>query len=252
MRPADVISALSLPPGTCVDRRIPKSLLIEYAAPTAAARRRIKEDIEEVRWVAALKPTTISVPVFRDGFREYVEIAVLTTALRKGAKTTRLAELIHRAIPYPVFLITDEVERLTLSLAHKRWAQGGPGAMVLEGELVMVVMRYGEVDDFAVSLSESLALTRQSRAHLCALYQGWIDALCALLAARVTGVFSVSASPEQATARRDALRVCARLEAQIALLRSAAAEERQVPKLVAINQQLGLLRDQLASQRAAL
>jgi hypothetical protein len=37
----------------------------------------------------------------------YLEIAVLTVALRPAAKPTRLIELIHRAIPYPVLLVAQ-------------------------------------------------------------------------------------------------------------------------------------------------
>ena len=62
---------------TLVDRRVPKSLLIENGAPTAADRRRIREGIEELRWVASLKPTTIGVAEYRDETREYLEISVL-------------------------------------------------------------------------------------------------------------------------------------------------------------------------------
>ena len=55
-----------------VDRRVP-DLLLEHGAPTAADKRRIKEGIEEVQWVATLKPTTIGVPAFRDATREYLK-----------------------------------------------------------------------------------------------------------------------------------------------------------------------------------
>ena len=86
---------------------MPKKLLVEQGAPTAADKRQIQDGIEEMIWVAALKPTNIGVPAFRDDVREYLEIAVLTVALRPAAKPTRLIELIHRAIPYPLVLVTS-------------------------------------------------------------------------------------------------------------------------------------------------
>ncbi|MBA2670124.1 MAG: DUF4391 domain-containing protein [Gemmatimonadetes bacterium] len=115
MNAADLIEALDLPAGARVDQRVPKMLLQEHA-PTAADRRRIREGIEEVRWVAALKPTTIGVPPFRDEEREYPEIAVLTATSRGDANAARLVELIHRTIPYPVVLVSGDAEDLTLSL----------------------------------------------------------------------------------------------------------------------------------------
>jgi hypothetical protein len=235
---SDLIAALDLPPGARVDRRVPKTLLVEHGAPTAADKRRINEGIEEVQWVATLKPTTIGVPALSDEVREYLEIAVLSVALRVEAKAERLAELIHRAVPYPVFLLVAEGARLTLSLAHKRWSQGEVGATVLDGESVAATLTDSEPDGLQSSFHEALSLARQPRADLYLLYQGLIDTLLALLAARVTGHFAVANSPDQAAARREALREFARLDTEIARLRAVAAKEKQVPKQVALNLEL--------------
>lgn len=95
-----VINALAIPRDALVGQRVPKKLLVEQGAPTAADKRRIMDGIEELQWVAALKPTNIGVPAFKDAAREYLEVSVLTAALRPAAKASRLIELIHRAIPY--------------------------------------------------------------------------------------------------------------------------------------------------------
>ncbi len=116
-----------------MDQRVPKKLLLEQGAPTAADKRQIQDGIEEMIWVAALKPTNIGVPIFRDGEREYLEIAVLTATLRTAAKPSRLTELIHRAIPYPLLLVAAHRDAVSVSLAHKRWSQGEIGKVVIEG-----------------------------------------------------------------------------------------------------------------------
>lgn len=247
-----LLSALDLPAGSRVDQRVPKKLLVEHGAPTAADRRLITDGIEEVHWLAVLKPTTIGVPVFRDDVREYLEIAVLSAALRADAKAGRLAELIHRAVPYPVFLVATRGEHLALSLAHKRWSQGEAGATVLDGELVIAELPAGDRDGFGQAFQASLGLARQPRTHLLALYQGWIDTLVALLAARVTGVFATPESPEQAAARQEALRECARLDAEIARLRSAAAKEKQVARQVELNLELKRVERQRSAARQRL
>ena len=238
MNAATVIAALELPPGARVDRRVPKTLLLEHGAPTAADKQRINEGIEELQWVATVKPTTIGVPALRDDVREYLEIAVLSVTLRAEAKKDRLAELIHRAVPYPVFLLVAEGTRLTLSLAHKRWSQGEDGATVLDGEPVTVTITASEPDGPQSLFCDALSLAHQPRADLYQLYQGWIDTLLAQLVARVTGLFAVATSPDQAATRREALRECARLDSEIARLRAVAAKEKQVRKQVALNLEL--------------
>ncbi len=238
MSAADVIAALELPPAARVERRVPKTLLVEHGAPTAADKRRINEGIEEVQWVATLKPTTIGVPALRDEMREYLEIVVLSVALRAEAKAERLSELIHRAVPYPVFLLVAEGTRLSLSLAHKRWSQSEAGVTVLDGEPVAATLTNSEPSGLQSSFQEALSLAHQPRADLYQLYQGWIDTVLALMAARVTGLFAVANSPDQAATRRDALRECARLDTEIARLRADAAKEKQMRKQVDLNLEL--------------
>ena len=93
------------PSDALIDRRVPKTLLIENGAFASGDRRHIREGIEELRWLAALKPATVGIAEYRDAGREYLEIAILKIELRPAANGGRLVELVHRAVPYPVLLI---------------------------------------------------------------------------------------------------------------------------------------------------
>lgn len=234
----DLIAALELPPVALVNRRVPKTLLVQHGATTGADKRRINEGIEEVQWVATLKPTTIGVPALRDEVREYLEIAVLSVALRAEKKPERLAELIHRAVPYPVFLVMEGSDGLTVSLAHKRWSQSQVGATVVDGEPVGATLLPSDSAELYWLFHEALPLVLQPRADLYWLYQGWIDTLLALLTARVTGRFRVLTSRDQSERRREALRECARLETEIARLRAVAAKETKMARKVMLNQKV--------------
>jgi hypothetical protein len=235
---AAVLTALDLPNASLVGQRVPKKLLLENGAPTAADKRQINEGIEELLWVAALKPTTIGVPIYRDDAREYLEIAVLRLTLRGAAKATRLVELVHRAVPYPALLVTEHSGRSDLSAAHKRWSQGEADKTVLEGDVIAVEWDAARDAERWPAFCDALALGRQPRSTLYALYQGWIDTLLALRTARVTGAFVLAEDGTHAAARRDALREYTRLEGEIARLRAAAAKERQMPKQVELNLEL--------------
>jgi hypothetical protein len=240
MTPEHVIEALALPREALVGQRVPKTLLVENGAPTAADKRLIENGVDELRWVAALKPTTIGVASFRDATREVVELAVLTLAVRgvTDTKLARLVELIHRTIPYHLLLIAGDLVALPkLSLADKRWAQNEGGKVVLDGEVVDSDLGTHSAHVQA-DLLGALALARLPRTTLYALYRGWIDAVLAAEAARITGAFVTVDSPERAAERREALRICSSLEATMASLRSAAAKERQMARQVEINLEL--------------
>src|SRR5271165_3669041 len=186
---APVIDALALPADARVDQRVPKKLLLEQGAPTAADKRQIQDGIEEMVWVAALKPTNIAVPAFRDEVREYLEIAVLAITLRPAAKPTRLIELIHRAIPYPLILVAAHGDSVSLSLAHKRWSQGETGRVVIEDvQRTPSFLTDAPTKEEAEFLT-SVAVANLPNRDLFMLYQGWLDRVAALEAAKITGAF---------------------------------------------------------------
>ena len=261
MRPQDIVLALGLPDGCRVDQRVPKKLLLENGAPTAADKRLINDGIEEIQWVAALKPNTIGVSDYRDDLREYLEIAVLTVTLRgssdkgqaKPTNAVRITELVHRAVPYPVLLLLKSGQSVTLSLAHKRWSQGEAGKTVLDGGVVSVVLPDDAPSEAALSaFTQALSLTSQPQTTLFGLYQGWIDSVQALLAASLTGSFKIAASPEQAAARRQALLECERLELEATRLRTQAAKEKQLARQVELNLALKRVQAELATARQQL
>jgi len=268
---AAIVQALRLPASCRVDQRVPKKMLAEHGAPTAADRRLLTDGIEELQWIAALKPGTVAIPEHRADGREYLEVAVLSVQLRathgKASQWLRLAELVHRAVPYPVLLIqalastaaaspedspSPAPTQLALSLAHKRDAQNEAGKVVLDGELVRVELLGTDTGSVVGPLLAALPLERQPHQDLMALYQGWMDCLTAAEAARLTGNFRLPNGPAAAAAQREALRVCHRLEQEAARLRSRAAKERQIAKQVDLNLELRRLDACLRAARAQL
>ncbi len=252
MSVALLIDALALPAETRVDQRVPKKLLLEQGAPTPADRRQIQDGIEELFWVAALKPNNIGVPAFKDEVREYLEIAVLTVMLRSAAKPTRLTELIHRAIPYPVVLSTEQGGAVSLSLAHKRWSQGQAGEVVIEEVRRTAPVRPGAPSAREVPFLAHLALSGLPARDLYTLYQGWLDRVAALEAASITGTFALPATAERAAVQRDALAVHARLQRDLATLRAQAERETQLNRRVELNLAIKRLETELGATAKAL
>lgn len=257
-----IIAALEVPASCLVDQRIPKKMLVEYGAPTSADKRLINEAVEEIQWFAALKPNTVGVAEYRDDEREYLEVAVLCITTRrapsgegarasnKPVKITRLAELVHRAVPYPVLLLIAVSQELFLSLAHKRWAQNEAGKIVLDGDPATVSVALDLTTEHP--FMKALSMTHQAQANLFDLYQGWIDCLTAWQVSQYTGAFTKTDTPAQAAARREAFRICQRLEQEISRLRAQAVKEKQMAKQVDLNLALKRINDELNTARERL
>lgn len=247
-----IIDALGLPPEARVDARVPKKLLVEQGAPTSADKRAIQDGIDELQWLAACKPSTIGVPAFTDEAREYLEIAVVACTFRPGAKAARLIELIHRAIPYPVLLLTADEQGIAVSVAHKRHAEREAGKVVIERVVSAVFQNTHQLNASERAFLQSLALAKQRRRDLCTLYEGWLARIEALNAARLTGAFAASDDASQVARRREALEAHSRLTREISGLRAKAAREKQLNRRVDLNLQIQHLEAEIAAQKTNL
>lgn len=245
MNAAEVIAALELPTAARLDRRVPKKLLIENGRPTSADKRRVNEGLEELVWIAALKPATVGVQAYRDDDRDYLEIAVLSLALRRVRGAARLVELVHRAIPYPVLLVNAHIEAVALSAAHKRHAQNEAGKVVLERSVVEAALP-PEISPAALAM---LCVAAQPKTNLLAFYQGWLEGIEALQAGQISGHYSLA---RDAAARRAALADHGRLTREIAALRSQAVRASQIPRRVELNLTIRRLEAELAEAKRYL
>ncbi len=233
-----IVDALGLPTKARVDARVPKKLLVEQGAPTSADKRAIQDGIDELRWLAACKPTTIGVPAFADDVREYLEIAVIGCPFRPGAKAGRLIELIHRAIPYPVLLITLDEGGVTVSVAHKRHAQNEAGKVVIERVVAVGGLWPDGLSEPERAFMASLPLGGQPCRDLSTVYDGWLARIEALLAARLSGSYEVRDETGYIDRRRTALEDHARLLRESVQLRAQAARMKQIGQRVDLNQKI--------------
>mgnify|MGYP001461303092 CR=1 FL=1 len=249
---APIIDAFALPSATLVDRRVPKTLLIENGAPTAADKRLIRDGIEELRWVAALKPNLVGIAAWTSPQGSYAEIAVLTATFREQARVPRLVGLIHRAIPYPLVLLTLSDRSLGLSLAHKRPSQSDSGKTVLDGEIHATPPLDPASSALVPAFTGSLALHQQNAADLRQLYQAWIDHVIALRAAGVTGCYRSLDEPGGSSRVRDSLDRHDQLARDIQALRKRAAKERQLNRRVDLNLQIKSLELELEAIKSTL
>ena len=247
-----VYAALELPVEAALNQRVPKKLFLEQLAAqpgtTAADKKLVREDLGEFRWLASLKPGFIGLAAYADDTHEYTEIAVLAVVTRaenqSATRIERLAQLIHRAVPYPVLLFIETLDSLTFSLAHKRKTLNvDAGKPVLE-EMRSVCLR-GEsasgrlVADLLQQLGLSgLNLPVRDMFHA---YSGWMNLLVAFDSAlwlqrlgSYTELLPLHSSDE-ADRHRAAQVELDRLAREEATLRSRVAVERQLARRVEWN-----------------
>jgi hypothetical protein len=240
--------AFALPPMK-VPGRVAKAKLSDNV-PTAGDRKLIDAKLVRLDWLAWINAESTGIPAgVIDGFA--VPTINLMAARTRGPMPTRLAEIIHRAIPVPVILLHEDEDAATgaaLSVAPKRAAEREAGRVVTTA--VFDTGPLGQPDQTFVA---ELALTRLPDRHLAALYTGLIERVEALLAARAAGrPFRLPSGADELERWRTALASVKALETEIASLSAAIRKKSRLAAKVELGEKVRLAKNRLDEAQALL
>lgn len=233
-----LLDALALPESTWVGRRVPREQLDQRELGSVATRRMVQQALSALWWLAILRPNTVGLPAPADGCAP--EIAIVGASINQAERAPRVADLLHRAIPYPVLLLVADDADITMSIAEKRASSRDPARLVPEGTVIAgprVAVSGGRLRDEHSSDRQalaSLALAAQPDADLGACYRGWAWSLMAWRAAKITGHFR---RPTDETA---ANRLASLLAGREALEREALRLDRAIAKATQLRRRVEL------------
>lgn len=111
---------LNVPKNCIVDNTVFKKAFLENADLLAFDKKIINEHIKKVTWKYCLKPDTINVQPYKSDERDYLEIEIIEVQLNEDSKIKRIAEIIMRAIPYPILLVFVKDNQIQLVTGDMR------------------------------------------------------------------------------------------------------------------------------------
>ncbi len=179
-------------PESCrLSKRVYKKLFHENAKLSATDKKALRDDVDTILWQYTFKPTTIPIQPYEDDQREYHEVALLQVNLKQTGRVNRLAEIVHRAIPYPLFVVFVFDTVCSISLAHKRFSQAEKNAIVAEGFQATGWLDLSNPTDNQVPFLESLDISTWPHTHFFAFYRAVMDRVIALACAEHSGHYSL-------------------------------------------------------------
>lgn len=231
---------IGFPESAYLHKRIAKKQFIESGELVASDKKLFRENVKNVYWEYTLKPSTCPVLPYRDNEREYLEVAVLQVEMNSQKGHKRIAEIIHRVIPYPLMLgFYTEGGDIALSIAPKRFSQAEHGAFVAErffttGWMELAIengeLRMENSDQLSTLNSQfltSLAWDTVPLQTYGTLYNAWTDRFTGYECSVLSGTFTIGKAGE----RLEQLTRCREIESRISELRGQlkkAAFNRQV------------------------
>ncbi|EIM62963.1 DUF4391 domain-containing protein [Desulfobacter postgatei] len=280
-----VVANIGFPESAYLHKRMAKKLFLENASLGVSDKKLFRENVKNVYWEYTLKPSTCPVLPYRDNEREYLEVAVLQIEMNSQKGHKRIAEIIHRVIPYPLmlgFYLNHESTQIdtnkkeihscefvsisgsnlvALSIAPKRFSQAEHGAFVAErfyttgwmkvtienGELKIENENNCQLSTVNYQFIKSLAWDTMPLQTYGTLYNAWTDRFTGYECSVLSGTFTIG----KAVDRLERLTRCREIESRISELRGQlkkAAFNRQVE----LNTQIKKFEQELRQLAASL
>ncbi|MGJ8525086.1 hypothetical protein LMG33818_000794 [Halomonadaceae bacterium LMG 33818] len=203
------LEGLNVPNSCVLNKPLFKKMFQEHADLDVKDKKALKDDVDKIRWLYTLKPSTINIAPYSDDLRDYGELAFLYMELSSAKNAERIGQLINRAIPYPtvIFFVfaknrgieangeQDEKEctneQLAICLADKRINKADKEKWVIEELLLSPWLPVDHTTDIAQVFFNSLTFTGLPHSNFLHFYQSLMDRAQALQCAEVSGRFNV-------------------------------------------------------------
>ena len=232
-------------------------MFLENGDLSVADRSALKEDIDKVRWLYALKPGAINISPFRNEEYEYPEVEVLHVSVLGIKRIKRIAGFINKAIPYPLIILfthcESEHEQLAVAVSEKRINKADNEKWVVSEPVISSWISLGSERSDEAQFLRSLSIENLSFTNFKRFYESWFERIVAVKCAEQSGNYHVDredgGAPE---ARLEKLAEIERLNDQKVCLLKNLKKERQLGRKIEINTKVKKIKDDIESIKKSL
>lgn len=235
---------MNIPESCFLNKPIFKKLFSEYGDLDATDKKTLKDDIDKIRWIYTLKPSTLHIEAYRDEEREYPEIAIIQIDLSSNRRSQRIASFINRAIPYPLIILFSFADTIAISVADKRINQVDRAKWVIEDAWMTPWFNPDAPNDSQQMFMQDMAIQNFSFINVYGFYADVKKRVIALNTADRTGTYHLK-NDAYTTSRAEVLRELAKLDLEKAELQNKLAKEKQMGRQVEMATKLKKLADQM-------
>ena len=162
---------LNIPNSCIVDKPVFKKDFLSNADLLSSDKKLINDHIKKVTWKYCLKPATINILPYKDDKREYLEIEIMEVQLNEILKVNRIAEIIMKAIPYPILLVFIDNNKLKLAVGDMRKNLSDSSKVTVEDFVFTDWIDLETSDAYLENLFAGLNIKKLNSTNYYAMYQ---------------------------------------------------------------------------------
>jgi len=219
---------LNIPKSCGVGSPIFKKTFYEIADLSTSDKKLFANNIKKITWQYSLKEENTNIKPYKDDLIDYPEIEIIEVELLSDTRLNRIAEIIMRAIPYPMLLIFKMQEKFKLYLAHQKISLSDSSKNTLE-ELI-----YTDWLDIDSHILKKLNIKEMRFTNFYDLYSDLVDAISIYQASAILPS-TKNISGEEA---RNIITKIECIDQEIAAVRSKFKKETQFNRRIELNIQI--------------
>jgi len=235
---------MAIPEKCLLNKPLFKKLFQEHADLDITDKKALKDDIDKIRWVYTLKPSTLNIEAYRDDVWEYDEIAIIQIDLSSTARAQRIAAIVNKAIPYPVVLVFSFADTIAISITDKRINQADKSKWVIEDAWITEWFNPDAPNEAQQKFMHDMTMKGLSFVNFYAFYADIKNRVIALNTAEKSGSYALT-SGDETLGRAEALRELEKLEQEKAELQNKLAKEKQMGRQVKMTTRIKKYADQI-------
>jgi len=249
----DFYSNLAVPDSCYLGKKLFKKHFYDNGQLSATDKKAFKEDIESIEWKYTLKPSTINIQSFEDDTHEYLEVAVIQVMLSSDKRHSRIAEVIQKAIPYPVLIVFSYGSSIALNAALKRINRADSNKMVVESCHETGWFSLESPEEWQRSFLDDFKIKNLSFQNFFLFCQDIAERVTAYSCAIHTGAYSLPPSKlGGGVDRSGALKELEHLERELTELRNKLKKEKNLGNQVQFNTKSKLIKDRMNAIKAEI
>ncbi len=169
---------LEFPKEAQVDSVIPKKDFFEQTEMSSRDKNIFTNYIKQIKWLYSLQLETVNIKPYSDEEKDYEEIEVIQVILKKETEyLERIADLIHRGLPYPLIIIFKLNNKFLISVAHKRNSKQDYGKVTLTDMRYTPWISENFLDEFDEKLLDKLAIGNLNQGDFYKMYSSVVDVI---------------------------------------------------------------------------
>ena len=235
---------VNIPKNCIVDNTVFQKAFLENADLLAFDKKIINEHIKKVTWKYCLKPDTINIQPYKSDERDYLEIEIMEVQLNDASKIKRIAEIIMRAIPYPILLVLVKESQIQLVTGDMRKNLSDSSKVTVEDFSFTGWIDLNVEDNFRDNLFTELNISKLSYINFYEMYKDITAKVNLYNVSKIKGevVNSETVSDSDVKACYDKIKS---IEVEISALKSKVKKAGSIKEKVELNIQVDNLKKEI-------